>query len=370
MAQEFSVRGNFKGVCDCSAYVTIFGSKEGSSLIYDNPEKESFNIKDGKFQINGSTKQEIVLRISLGDQRFYKMVGNGFIPVKSASLWVIVTPNSQILLEGDLTNTNYMNLYYSGDAENKILAELSSQLMPAINKEGDLTVKIRTDTTLNDTDKKEIKNEIEKLGEQQKIIRENFVKKHPSSIAALWLIEDMLIRSQIEIHLVDSLLSMINDKYKNSYFYKSVYARVQGSKNSAVGAQCPIIEGIDAYGNKLDLTMFKGKYVILDFWGTWCGACLAGMPAMKKFRDENADIVQILGISNDKNEQAWKKCIERNKMDWPNIMQGTGERDYVSKFNVQGFPTKILVGPDGKIILRVVGENEDFYLKIKEIINK
>lgn len=117
-----------------------------------------------------------------------------------------------------------------------------------------------------------------------------------------------------------------------------------------------------------DLSSLKGKYVIIDFWGTWCGACLAGVPEMKKFRDKHIDRLQIVGVAKDNVLEKVQKCIEKNQMNWQNILVGKGEQDFVAKFNVQGYPTKILIDKNGKILLRSVGEVESFYQDVEKLI--
>ncbi|MDD2426459.1 MAG: thioredoxin-like domain-containing protein, partial [Bacteroidales bacterium] len=95
-----------------------------------------------------------------------------------------------------------------------------------------------------------------------------------------------------------------------------------------------------------------------------------GVPHMKAFRDKYADRLQIFGVSNDKNVSGWKSVIEKNGMNWPNVLIGPGEKDFVAKFNVQGFPTKILISPDGMVLYRETGESEEFYKKVEELITR
>ena len=123
-------------------------------------------------------------------------------------------------------------------------------------------------------------------------------------------------------------------------------------------------------GADFDLESLRGKYVIIDFWGTWCGACLAGVPEMKKIRDKHSDKLQILGLAKDRVLTKVQKCIEKNGMNWPNVLVGKGEQDYVAKYNVQGYPTKILLDKDGKVLLRTVGELESFYHDVEKLISK
>ncbi|MFB0972972.1 MAG: TlpA disulfide reductase family protein, partial [Bacteroidales bacterium] len=209
-----------------------------------------------------------------------------------------------------------------------------------------------TDSTLTADDKKAIEARIADFDQNAQKVRENFIHSYPSCIASLWIMEDMLIRSQIEPAALETPMAAVESKYHDNYFYKAVSDRLAGAKSAAVGAKCPNISGTDKDGNEVSIADFRGKFLIVDFWGTWCGACLAGMPEMRAFRDAHKDKVQILGVANDKDAEKWKDCMVRNKMDWPDIMEGTGDRDYVARFNVQGFPTKILVDPQGTIVYR------------------
>lgn len=373
-AQSFEIDFNIKGVHSTSAYITVFGDKDQVSVeMKDN----KIPVQEGTFKISGETKTQSVIRISLGkeDQKFLKMMpGGGYIPVKSSSLWVIVYPGAKFTVNGSIEGKDFIDLYPTegrGNGENDIFAKLNSKMMPLLNENGNLAVELavkKDELTAEQVAQKKEKGE--ETDAQVAAIRENFIKEYPSSVAALWLMEDMLIRKQIEPAALEAPLSKVDKKYNTNYFYTTVKGRVAGAKSAAVGAKCPNIKGTDQFGKEFSIKDIKGKYIIIDFWGTWCGACLAGTPHMKAFRDANAEKVEIVGVANDKDVEKWKACIEKHGMNWPNVMQGKGEQDYVATFNVQGFPTKILVNPQGIIVHRESGESEDFYKKVETLINQ
>lgn len=368
--QPFNVSVSVKGV-DCDhAYITVFGDKGSIQIDSLDPKMSVIPFTNGEMTLKGTASAQSVLRISFsGDDRLLKMVGNGYIPVKSACLWVVVGPGTNLKVEGDLTGKDYVDIYPNGDSENRFLAVLNSGMMPITNDEGNLEVKEYTDSTLTADDKKAIEARIADFDQNAQKVRENFIHSYPSCIASLWIMEDMLIRSQIEPAALETPMAAVESKYHDNYFYKAVSDRLAGAKSAAVGAKCPNISGTDKDGNEVSIADFRGKFLIVDFWGTWCGACLAGMPEMRAFRDAHKDKVQILGVANDKDAETWKDCMVRNKMDWPDIMEGTGDRDYVARFNVQGFPTKILVDPQGVIAYRFTGEDREFYENVEKIIN-
>lgn len=369
--QDFCSTFNVKGLESTSAYVTVFGLRDSISVDFENPEKKVVPITDGQFTLSGKAAQQAVIRVSFSDdKRLYKSVGRGYFPNKASSLWFIIGPGTKMKTNGDLTDKNFVDLYPAGDFENKMFAQLTSKLMPLQSMMGDLMVKGEVDTTLTRDDMKALKEQIDSLDQESQKVRMDFITGNPSCIAALWLMEDMLVRSQVEPAELEPLLEQVDKKYYENYFYYTVKGRVDGAKLSAVGAPCPRLEGNDVFGNPFNIKDMQGKFTIIDFWGTWCGACLGGMPAMRAFRDAHVDKIEIVGVANDKDVEAVKKCMEKNNMDWTNIMQGNGENDFVAKFNVQGFPTKIIVDPNGTIVYRTSGESEEFYKIVEEIINK
>src|SRR5690606_31047689 len=101
----------------------------------------------------------------------------------------------------------------------------------------------------------------------------------------------------------------------------------------------------------------KGKFYLIDFWGSWCGPCMAGMPGLKALKAKYPAHLEIVGIAKD-SENAWRKEIERSQLNWIHILNGNQEFDFVARLNVAGFPTKILVDPEGTILYRVVGEDK------------
>jgi thiol-disulfide isomerase/thioredoxin len=369
--RDFRVEFDLKGIVSDQASITVFGLRDSVRLDLSDPTKSLTPVTDGKISVSGTTLQDVVLRISLSqDRQFYKYVDRGYFPNKASSLWCIVGPGTNLKGSTDLSGKNFVDFYPTGDKENKLFSEFTSKYMPVQSRIGDIAVQMAIDTTLTETERNMLITESDSLENQSDLLRKELIEKNPSSIAALWLMEDMLVRSQIEPAELDPLLARVDSKYRDNYFYLNVSARVQGAKLAAVGAPCPIIEGADVHGNPFNLRNLRGKYVIIDFWGTWCSACLSGMPAMREFRKANADKLTLIGIANDKDKEKVIACMEKHQMEWTNLLQMQGDNDYVAKFNVQSFPTKILVDPNGTIVYRDSGESEEFYQEIDKIINK
>ncbi len=109
-------------------------------------------------------------------------------------------------------------------------------------------------------------------------------------------------------------------------------------------------------GSQLKLSGFKGKYVLLDFWGTWCVPCKENTPKIKElYRNSSRKKFEILGIASDDDSIKVKKYIKQQGIKWPNIFDNAKESTICKNYNVKIFPTYILIDDTGKIALREEG---------------
>jgi thiol-disulfide isomerase/thioredoxin len=123
----------------------------------------------------------------------------------------------------------------------------------------------------------------------------------------------------------------------------------------------------DLNGKPLTLSSLRGKYVILDFWGSWCGWCIKGIPQMKEYYQKYAGKFEILGIDCNDPEEKWKAAVEKYELPWLHVYNPRGDSKVLEQYEIQGFPTKIIVGPDGKIVKTIIGEDPAFYTFLDEL---
>ena len=122
----------------------------------------------------------------------------------------------------------------------------------------------------------------------------------------------------------------------------------------------------DINGKPLTLSSLRGKYVILDFWGSWCGWCIKGIPDMKNYYNKYKGKFEILGIDCNDSEAKWKAAVEKYEMPWLHVYNPRDSK-VLEQYGIQGFPTKIIVGPDGNIVKTIVGEDPAFYTLLDEL---
>ena len=126
----------------------------------------------------------------------------------------------------------------------------------------------------------------------------------------------------------------------------------------------------DLSGKPLTLSSLRGKYVILDFWGSWCGWCIKGFPRMKEYYQKYAGKFEILGIDCNDPEERWKAAVEKYELPWLHVYTPRSEIKVLQQYEIQGFPTKIIVDPDGKIVKIIEGEDPAFYTVLDQLFGK
>lgn len=159
---------------------------------------------------------------------------------------------------------------------------------------------------------------------------------------------------------------------EEAYMDEAVDASADGDLlqvEDADAPEAPDFTLTDLNGKPFKLSSLRGKYVILDFWGSWCYWCMKGMPEMKKYYAKYAGKLEILGVNCGDTEAKWKAAVVKHDLLWLHVYC-PDDNAVLTTYDIQGFPTKILISPNGKIINSVCGEDKSFYQCLDEIFSQ
>lgn len=197
-----------------------------------------------------------------------------------------------------------------------------------------------------------------------------YIREHTDSDIALYLL------SQTDLETVQEYLPLLGEAVKAgtlSPLYRTLDGLVQKAQSRLAakqqiseGAEAPDFTLKDLQGNDLALSSLRGKYVVVDFWGSWCGWCIKGFPEMKKYYAKYKDKMEILGVDCNDPEDKWKAAVEEHALPWLHVRNGD-DPDVSVLYGIEGYPTKIVVDPEGKIAKVVVGEDPAFYDYLDEL---
>ena len=200
----------------------------------------------------------------------------------------------------------------------------------------------------------------------------NFIKENPKSgvsASLLMGVEDLeTAYGYLDESVKTGVFSLFTDAVKNEI--EKQQAQKKAMEKLAPGNPAPDFTLNDINGKPLALSSLRGKYVIIDFWGSWCGWCIKGMPEMKKYYEKYNGKLEILGVDCNDTEEKWKAAVEKHQLPWKHVYNPRSNREVLTKYAVSGFPTKVLVDPKGNIVKLLAGEDPAFYQLLDEVLAK
>ena len=142
---------------------------------------------------------------------------------------------------------------------------------------------------------------------------------------------------------------------------KEIAAAKQAEREIEEGKRASDFTLKDINGNDFNLASLfgKGKYIVVDFWGSWCSWCIKGFPKMKEYYNKYKDRLEIVGVACYDKEDKWKVSVAKNNVPWLHVFSPDGITE--ERYGVTGYPYKVLISPKGKVIKCFKGETDEFY---------
>ena len=188
-----------------------------------------------------------------------------------------------------------------------------------------------------------------------------------------------LALNSLNVDSIPAALKLISADVKNGRMgvfienaeqrYKTKVMKDEAKKKVAAGKEAPDFTLNDINGKPFSLSSLRGKYVVLDFWGSWCGWCIKGMPEMKKYYEKYSGKFEIVGIDCNDTEAKWKDAVKKHELPWIHVKSEKADAT-PQKYAVEGYPTKVILNPDGTIYKVIVGEDPQFYKELDSLFGK
>jgi peroxiredoxin len=204
----------------------------------------------------------------------------------------------------------------------------------------------------------------------------DYMRENPSSPLLIFAfnnyVGDPRTLQAADVPRTRALFNMLSDSVRNLASSKAFQQRLNNmvtfDQGVAIGKQAPDFTQNDTAGHPVSLSAFRGKYVLLDFWASWCGPCRADNPnVVAAYHKYHGKGFEILSVSLDQQEKAWKKAIRDDRLAWTHVSDlKYWDNALVKLYGVQGVPQNFLIDPQGKIIARGL-RGEDLEKKLGEI---
>jgi len=312
---------------------------------------DSAMVSDGSFAFSGLIDSPEMYYLSDASREIFIPV---FVEQSPMTIDITIDSLMKSEIKGSKTHDVYVEFTNLTEPLNKEMNEIYAQYKKA-SEAGDEAGMSAADSMYEAAEAK-----------KKELILE-FAKNHPGTVVAPYLILRNIY--QFELPEIEEVVVVLDTNLGNCIYYSDLLKRRDILRSVQIGMPAPDFTQNDTAGNPLTLSSLRGKWLLVDFWASWCGPCRAENPnvvdAWKKYHDKGFD---VLGVSLDKSRDKWIEAIHSDDLTWNQVSDLQYWNNAASTlYGISSIPSNVLLDPEGNIVAWNL-RGEDLPAKLEEVL--
>lgn len=332
-----------------TGYVYIEHRVDGEMIKID-----SVLSSKGNFMFTGKVEFPQFIFLTFGDKKYR----SGFF-----------LENSNIQFDAHIDSLGFAKV--TGSQSNNLLKQYEDELLPFENKMKNLNeLYLQAEKERKQGSISQIDSAIRILNFEQQNFIWKYIVNHKNSVVIPYILSRDLAYL-LDVNELDSIISQIDTSLNQSIYLVGLKKQIEVLKSVEIGKVAPDFTLNDTAGVPLSLSSFKGKYLLIDFWASWCGDCRKEIPNIVKiYADYHPKGLEILGVSFDQNKEDWINAIRKYNLNWVHVSDLKRWKSTAGKlYGVRSIPHTVLLNKQGIIVAKNLNGN-DLKLKVSELLDK
>lgn len=333
--QEKTINAKVIGLDSGKVYMSFWVSP-------DSARTDSIEFKNGKFSFRSPLEESTLCKLEVFDAPF-GVLGFGTNGVD------LLVGGEDLNLEIQVTDTMTVLLPVANSIQNTHWSKLREEMSPLKSKiEWNYEQMDREDISEDQTDSLYQASNI--LFEQMDTIIRHYARNNPAAIAPLFVVLAQGL-SPDKVDFYEQLLKQSAPAHEKSIAAENIRLFVGRAKRTAIAQPSPEFSLPNPQGLQIALSSLRGRYVLVDFWASWCGPCRQESPNLvAAFREFQNRGFTILSVSIDRDREAWLQAFAKDGYTWTNVIDASGK--VATEYNVMAIPNNLLLDKNGVIIAK------------------
>ncbi len=362
--EAYRIRGEIEGLGDATLY--YIWTDESSPIGFG---RDTVDAVDDRFEIRGRSAETMLLMVMPRIEALNRVLPDGrYMPPRPLQLFVY--PGADIRIEGRIERD--LTAFATDGGLNDDLTTLERVTLPLEHTLTELNYQRVIALQTGAVERAD--SLLPRLEEQAAELRsgqERFIQEHPASVVSAWLL-DTALSTQLTFEELDTYWASLTEEVRSHPLAAPLQAKLEGQRATALGQTAPLFERTGVDGRPVRLADHRGRWVILDFWASWCGPCIQGIPEMKRYYEKYRDRLEIISIAVNDQPDEWRAAIQEHVLPWVHLNddQGAVPMEVTRQYAIEALPTKIILDPEGRVAYKLVGESGEFYQELDRLLGE